>query len=105
MTKFDEIFTIANELTDAGQQPTVALIKAKLSTKVPLPVIISAFKQWQYQPKESRKSPVLDESAQTHVADNSTITLSQLAQQVKELSQQVATLQAELSALKKEKNV
>ena len=41
---------MANQLANAGNKPTVALIKAKLNVKVPLPVIISVLKTWQHEP-------------------------------------------------------
>lgn len=50
MTINDEILILANQLANKGSKPTVALIKSKLSTKVPLPVIISALKTWQHEP-------------------------------------------------------
>jgi hypothetical protein len=50
MTINDEILILANQLANAGNKPTVALIKAKLNVKVPLPVIISVLKTWQHEP-------------------------------------------------------
>jgi septal ring factor EnvC (AmiA/AmiB activator) len=50
MTINDEILILANQLANAGNKPTVALIKAKLTKKVALPVIISTLKAWQHQP-------------------------------------------------------
>jgi len=50
MTINDEITILANQLANAGNKPTVALIKAKLNKKVPLPLIISALKVWQHEP-------------------------------------------------------
>lgn len=46
----EEILIVANQLANAGNKPTVALIKAKLKKKVPLPVIISTLKTWQHDP-------------------------------------------------------
>lgn len=50
MTINDEISIIANQIANKGNKPTVALIKAKLKTRVPLPVIISVLKTWQHEP-------------------------------------------------------
>lgn len=50
MTINDEILILANQIANKGNKPTVALIKAKLSNKVALPVIISALKTWQHEP-------------------------------------------------------
>lgn len=50
MTINDEILILANQIANKGNKPTVALVKAKLTKKVPLPVIISALKVWQHEP-------------------------------------------------------
>jgi hypothetical protein len=50
MTINDEILILANQLANAGNKPTVAMIKAKLNKKVPLPLIISTLKVWQHDP-------------------------------------------------------
>lgn len=50
MTTSDEILTIANKIANKGNKPTVALIKAHLNKKVPLPEIIQILKTWQHNP-------------------------------------------------------
>lgn len=50
MTKNDEILILANQIANNGKKPTVAAIKAKLSTPVPLPELISTLKTWQHDP-------------------------------------------------------
>lgn len=51
MTITDEILICANQLANAGKKPTVALVKAKLSQRVPLATLISTLKNWQHQPE------------------------------------------------------
>jgi hypothetical protein len=50
MTITDEILVLANRLANDGNKPTLALIKGKLSTKVPIPTIITTLKGWQHDP-------------------------------------------------------
>jgi hypothetical protein len=50
MTIIDEILICANQLANAGKKPTIALVKAKLSQRVPLTTLITALKSWQHQP-------------------------------------------------------
>lgn len=50
MTINDEIVVLANQIANQGKKPTVALIKSKLTNKVPLPTIISTLKTWQHDP-------------------------------------------------------
>jgi|TARA_B110000091_G_C13400295_1_gene303859 hypothetical protein len=47
----DEILIIANQMANQGKKPSIALIKTKLSTSVPLPLIISTLKTWQHDPE------------------------------------------------------
>jgi hypothetical protein len=50
MSVSDEILIIANKIANQGKKPSIALIKTKLSTSVPLPLIISILKTWQHDP-------------------------------------------------------
>jgi len=50
MTHIDEILTLANKFANEGKKPTVALIKAKLSIKLPLMLIINTLKTWEHDP-------------------------------------------------------
>ena len=51
MTITEEILICANQLANAGKKPSVALVKAKLSQRAPLAVLISTLKNWQHQPE------------------------------------------------------
>ena len=51
MTASEEILTIANKIANTGKLPSVALVKGRLTQKVPLPVIISTLKAWQHEPE------------------------------------------------------
>ena len=51
MTITDEITIIANQLANQGKKPTVALLKTKLKTPVPLPTLISILRNWTHDPK------------------------------------------------------
>ncbi|NQY62651.1 MAG: hypothetical protein HRT38_02820 [Alteromonadaceae bacterium] len=70
MSISDEIFIIANQLANQGKQPSVALVKAKLSHSVPLPKIVGVLKSWQHDPsyisldkKLEKEKPVEKSSA------------------------------------------
>ncbi len=91
MTINDEISILANQIANKGNKPTVALIKAKLNKKVPLPVIISTLKTWQHEPSfialpEEKQNIIEKETG------NSSIKTSSFEQE----------LQNELSSMKKE---
>lgn len=42
----EEIETVLVQLAQQGKMPTVALVKARLKTAVPMPAIIAAIKSW-----------------------------------------------------------
>lgn len=63
----EEISFIANQLADQGKKPSVALIKTRLSSPAPLPVIISTLKSWTHQPVKNKQE------ATKHMKKTSTI--------------------------------
>lgn len=98
MTINDEILILANQLANAGKKPTVALIKAKLNKKVPLPVIISTLKVWQHEPnfisKPEEECDITEESnteADSYRQDLND-ELAQMKQEIIELKQLVKQL-------------
>lgn len=100
MTINDEITIIANQIANAGNKPTVALIKAKLNKQVALPVIISTLKVWQHDPTlgstPEEKSIVTEKAKNTASADNFqqniTDELAQMKHEIIELKQMVKQL-------------
>lgn len=67
MTTIDEILTIANQLANEGKQPSVAMVKAKLTQSIPLPTIIKTLKSWQHDPNFTTQ---LKESKPSHANEN-----------------------------------
>ncbi|MDX2368587.1 MAG: hypothetical protein QNK36_09340 [Colwellia sp.] len=100
MTINDEILILANQLANAGKKPTVAMIKAKLNKKVPLPVIISTLKVWQHEPSFISKpevkydmTEVTNTVAETdNFRQNLNDELAQMKQEIIELKQLVKQL-------------
>ena len=103
MTINDEILILANQIANAGNKPTVALIKAKLNVKVPLPVIISVLKNWQHEPSFiskpneindiKQKDQVADTTGETEIfRQNLNDELAQMKQEIIELKHLVQQL-------------
>jgi hypothetical protein len=90
MTISDEISIIANKLANEGKTPTVALVKAKMRSKAPLPQIIQTLKNWQH---DANFTSLTNEQA-AQPLNEQTITINK-----KELS---ALIQQELAPLKQE---
>ena len=108
MTLNEEINICANQLANEGKKPSVALIKAKLSQRAPLTVIITALKNWQHQPEFI--APISDEefvsSNKASVSNHSELikeliesdSIKKIIEQ--SLKQELTSLREELSEIK-----
>ncbi len=101
MTIAQEILVIANQLANDGKQPSVALVKAKLTKKVPLPTIISCLKTWQHDPNfikltEEKTDKVNNEVNNTDksLKQALAIALAPIQQELDEVKTQLAHIEA-----------
>ncbi|MCL9782770.1 hypothetical protein M9194_15145 [Vibrio sp. S4M6] len=86
----NELESIIESLVNQGKKPTVALVKTRLTTPIPMPAIIATIKTWQ----SSQRVPKVE------VAANETLDkMSMLEQQVLSLTQRIAELEAQLETL------
>ncbi|WP_394127108.1 hypothetical protein [Vibrio hepatarius] len=83
-----ELKDVLEQLRAEGKEPTVALVKARLSTSVPMPALITTLKSW----KSSNRVPKVEVAAKKEVAD---------ADRIEQLEKQVMDLTARLNALEK----
>jgi len=74
----DELTAAIQSLVDQGKEPSVALVKARLSTPVPMPAIIMALKGW----KNKQRIPKVEVANPTQTD----------TQRIEQLEQQVASL-------------
>lgn len=81
-----ELEQVLQQLKAEGKQPSVALLKSRLSQPVPLPLIVSVLAR-----DKAGHNPL---STPTEATTKPT-----LAERVSQLEQQVATLQAQLTTL------
>ncbi|MCX2496899.1 hypothetical protein [Plesiomonas shigelloides] len=81
-----ELEQVLQQLKAEGKQPSVALLKSRLSQPVPLPLIVSALAR-----DKAGHNPLATPTEAT--------TEPTLAERVSQLEQQVATLQAQLATL------
>jgi hypothetical protein len=101
MTIIDEILIAANKIANEGKKPTVALVKAKLSTPTPLPTIISVLKTWQHDESFVSDNIVVAEKKDTTTVQNG---IAYCTRSDLETLQQniIDILSTELNALKSE---
>ncbi|MEL7291759.1 MAG: hypothetical protein AAGJ67_07540 [Pseudomonadota bacterium] len=81
-----ELKDVLEQLHSEGKEPTVALVKARLSTPVPMPALITTIKSW----KSSNRVPKVEVAVKKEVADSDRIA---------QLEKQIADLTARLNAL------
>ncbi|MBD1571113.1 MULTISPECIES: hypothetical protein [Aliivibrio] len=82
----DELQKILQDLTDEGKKPTTALVRARLTTPVPMPAIIAAVKSF----KSTSHVPKIEVRETSLTADER---IAQLEQQVKELTERLIALE------------
>ncbi|MDG3088878.1 hypothetical protein P7F88_23555 [Vibrio hannami] len=83
-----EIEKVLQELANQNKQPTVALVKARLTTPVPMPAIIAAIKSW----KNSSRIPKIEVAAKTDKTSEQRI--EELEVQVQQLLSRIEALEA-----------
>jgi uncharacterized protein YlxW (UPF0749 family) len=83
-----ELQSILEQLQQQGKEPSVALVKSRLSIPVPIPAIITTIKMW----KSNRQVPKVEVAASTVAMDK----VVQLEQQVALLTERINALEAKL---------
>ncbi len=84
-----ELKDVLEQLHQEGKEPTVALVKARLSTPIPMPALITALKSW----KSANRVPKVEIAAKQQ-SDQDRI--SELERQVAELQQRLIALESKL---------
>lgn len=87
-----ELKSVLEQLHAEGKEPTVALVKARLSTSVPMPALITTIKSW----KSSNRVPKVEVAVKKEVSDADRI--EQLEKQVTALTMRLAALEEKLSS-------
>ncbi|SJN53408.1 hypothetical protein RND59_01600 [Vibrio ruber] len=83
-----ELESVILQLVAEGKEPTVALIKARLSSKIPIPAIVTTIKRWQ----SSQQIPKV-EIAAPPAASATEQRIAQLEQQVADLISRISQLE------------
>ncbi len=85
-----ELESVLNALQQQGKEPTVAMVKSRLSTNVPLPALITAIKSW----KNANQVPKIEVAAQSATEVER---VAQLEQTVEQLIKRVEQLEQKLN--------
>ncbi|MEH0665483.1 hypothetical protein H4F04_06135 [Vibrio scophthalmi] len=84
-----ELKQVLEQLSQEGKEPTVALVKARLSTPIPMPALITTIKSW----KSSQRVPKVEVAANPPLEEDR---VAQLEQQVRELTARLGAIEAKL---------
>ncbi|MEH0676269.1 hypothetical protein H4F18_16070 [Vibrio scophthalmi] len=84
-----ELKQVLEQLSQEGKEPTVALVKARLSTPIPMPALITTIKSW----KSSQRVPKVEVAAKPPLEEDR---VAQLEQQIRELTARLAAIEAKL---------
>ncbi len=85
-----ELKDVLEQLHQEGKEPTVALVKARLTTSVPMPALITTLKSW----KSSKRVPKVEVAAASKTKQDR---ISELEQQVADLTKRIAQLESKFS--------
>lgn len=85
-----ELESVLQALHQEGKTPTVALVKARLTTPVPMPALIATIRSW----KNTQQVPKVEIAAPAVASDAARIAM--LEQQVNDLTQRLTTLETQL---------
>lgn len=86
----EELKSVLEGLQAQGKEPTVALVKARMSTSVPMPALITTIKSW----KSANRVPKVEVATQEEPALDR---VSRLEKQILELTARITTLEAKLA--------
>lgn len=85
-----ELKEVLEQLQKEGKEPTVALVKARLTTQVPMPALITTIKSW----KSANRVPKVEVAATTKSESDR---VAELEKQVADLTKRLAALEAKLN--------
>ncbi|MGD1471759.1 hypothetical protein [Vibrio harveyi] len=85
-----ELEAVMEQLQQQGKEPTVALVKARMKTPVPMPALIATIKSW----KSANRIPKVEVAVQKPKEEDR---LAALEETVTKLTARVEELEAKLS--------
>ncbi len=82
----DELTLALTSLTNEGKELSVAKVKARLSTSIPIPIIIQALQAW-------KKNQRIPEITTTSVLMTPEMRITELEAQIKKLTERIENLE------------
>lgn len=103
----EEIISACQALAASGKKPTIALVKTKLSAKVPLAVVVKGIQQFQntsmlgssIMAQEEVSEQIIKSSSATYKQCNCEERIACLALKISKMEAYIISLQAQVKAL------
>lgn len=107
MSPIDQVLAAARTLEASGKVPSLALIKTRLGSSLPLPILIQGLQQFKSMPKAEREClaelQITSSTSQTPVATDPLVILTeQLQTQQMHFQRAIEQQQAEIVQLRNE---
>lgn len=102
MSPLEQVLSAAKKISDEGRTPTLALVKSKLGSNIPMPILIQGLQQFKSMSTDDIKQLSPDSSVQTTDAAPEQSTAVQQANAITRLEQELAKLKAEFVLLKQQ---
>ncbi|GIU13566.1 DNA-binding protein [Shewanella sp. MBTL60-007] len=104
MSPLEQVLSAAKKISDEGRTPTLALVKSKLGSNIPMPILIQGLQQFKAMSADDIKTLSADCSVQpAEDAAELSIAANQ-ADKITRLEQELTELKAEFNLLKKQLN-
>ncbi|GGZ25293.1 MULTISPECIES: hypothetical protein [Shewanella] len=106
-TPLEQVMAAAAAVAQSGHTPSLALIKARLSNKLPMPLLVEGLQRFKSLPESEREKLTQSEPRQDEAAPQKPVPtvevlqqeISQLRQEQQQLKQEFAALQQRLAKL------
>ncbi|GIU34370.1 hypothetical protein L2719_01995 [Shewanella schlegeliana] len=104
MSPLEQVLSAAKKISDEGRTPTLALVKSKLGSSIPMPILIQGLQQFKSMSSDEIKALSADcpVKAADDVAEQSAV--ASQADTIAKLEQELVDLKAEFNLLKQQLN-
>ncbi|ABZ77545.1 conserved hypothetical protein [Shewanella halifaxensis HAW-EB4] len=104
MSPLELVLSAAKKISDESRTPTLALVKSKLGSNIPMPILIQGLQQFKSMSTEEIKALSADCSIQAEDKAPEPSALAQQADTIAKLEQELAELKAEFKLIKQQLN-
>ncbi|ABV88217.1 hypothetical protein [Shewanella pealeana] len=102
MSPLEQVLSAAKKISDEGRTPSLALVKTKLGTSIPMPILIQGLQQFKSMSADDIKQLSADCSVQAVEDAPKQSLMAQQAYAITRLEQELSELRTEFGLLKQQ---